>query len=749
MASLGGPDLPMFPSFINRLAGAAPTRQAVLSTLSARERNDRPFGRRNSPKDLQYPAGMQALLDRSLNPTKFPVPLPFQAFRLFLPVDKGVEFSITLVTRKTNSMVAITLPDGTVKQFDGPVTGQQLADSIGPGLAKVSVAVKVDGDLWDITRDITADATVEIVTRTSEEALELIRHDAAHVLAQAVQELYPGTQVTFGPATETGFYYDFVRDDPFTLDDLETIEARMVEIVDRDLPLVREVWDRGEAVRHFDAKGEKYKAEWIHELPDNADITVYRQGDWLDLCRGPHLASTGKIGKAFKLQRVSGAYWRGDANNAQLQRIYGTAWRNDKELKAHLKMLEEAAKRDHRRLGKEMNLFHQQEEASGSVFWHPKGWTFYRAVEDYMRRRLEAGGYVEVKTPQLIDRALWEASGHWDKFRDAMFIAESENRILAVKPMNCPGHVQIFKQGLTSYRDLPLRMAEFGSCHRNEPSGALHGMMRVRAFTQDDAHIFCTPEQIISETRIFCELLKSIYADFGFTDVVVKFSDRPEKRAGTDAVWDAAEAALKEATEAAGVSFSNNPGEGAFYGPKLEFVLKDAIGRDWQCGTLQVDFILPERLDASYIGEDSARHRPVMLHRAILGSFERFLAILIENHAGRLPLWLAPEQVVVATITSEADDHARATVARLRAAGLRAAVDCRNEKINYKVREHSLAKVPVIAVVGRREAEEGKLALRRLGSQAQEILSLDEAVATLCKEAAPPDLRRECGQAAD
>jgi threonyl-tRNA synthetase len=646
-------------------------------------------------------------------------------------------------------MVAITLPDGTVKQFDGPVTGQQLADSIGPGLAKVSVAVKVDGDLWDITRDITADATVEIVTRTSEEALELIRHDAAHVLAQAVQELYPGTQVTFGPATETGFYYDFVRDDPFTLDDLETIEARMVEIVDRDLPLVREVWDRGEAVRHFDAKGEKYKAEWIHELPDNADITVYRQGDWLDLCRGPHLASTGKIGKAFKLQRVSGAYWRGDANNAQLQRIYGTAWRNDKELKAHLKMLEEAAKRDHRRLGKEMNLFHQQEEASGSVFWHPKGWTFYRAVEDYMRRRLEAGGYVEVKTPQLIDRALWEASGHWDKFRDAMFIAESENRILAVKPMNCPGHVQIFKQGLTSYRDLPLRMAEFGSCHRNEPSGALHGMMRVRAFTQDDAHIFCTPEQIISETRIFCELLKSIYADFGFTDVVVKFSDRPEKRAGTDAVWDAAEAALKEATEAAGVSFSNNPGEGAFYGPKLEFVLKDAIGRDWQCGTLQVDFILPERLDASYIGEDSARHRPVMLHRAILGSFERFLAILIENHAGRLPLWLAPEQVVVATITSEADDHARATVARLRAAGLRAAVDCRNEKINYKVREHSLAKVPVIAVVGRREAEEGKLALRRLGSQAQEILSLDEAVATLCKEAAPPYLRRECGQAAD
>ncbi|MGO1119127.1 threonine--tRNA ligase [Rhodovibrionaceae bacterium A322] len=639
-------------------------------------------------------------------------------------------------------MVAITLPDGTVKQFDGPVTGLQLAESIGPGLAKASVAVKVDGDLWDITRDITADATVEIVTRTSEEALELIRHDAAHVLAQAVQELWPGTQVTFGPATETGFYYDFVRDEPFTPDDLEVIEKRMREIVDRDLPLEREVWDRTEAVRHFNEIGEKYKAEWIHELPDDADITIYKQGDWLDLCRGPHLASTGKLGKAFKLQRVSGAYWRGDANNAQLQRIYGTAWRTEKELKAHLKMLEEAAKRDHRRLGKEMNLFHQQEEATGSVFWHPKGWTFYRVVEDYMRRRLDEGGYVEVKTPQLIDRALWEASGHWDKFRENMFIAESEARVLAVKPMNCPGHVQIFKQGLTSYRDLPIRMAEFGSCHRNEPSGALHGMMRVRAFTQDDAHIFCTQDQIISETQIFCELLKSIYADFGFTDVVVKFSDRPEKRAGSDEVWDAAEAALKEATEAAGVAFSTNPGEGAFYGPKLEFVLKDAIGRDWQCGTLQVDFILPERLDAHYIGEDSARHRPVMLHRAILGSFERFLAILIENHAGRLPLWLAPEQVVVATITSDADDYAQQVVEKLRAAGLRATTDCRNEKINYKVREHSLAKVPVIAVVGRREAEEGKLALRRLGSQAQEILTLDEALSTLASEAAAPDLQR-------
>ena len=638
-------------------------------------------------------------------------------------------------------MVAISLPDGSVREYEGPVTGQQIAESIGPGLAKAAVAIKRDGELIDITRSIESDATVEILTRTSDEALELIRHDAAHVLAEAVQEIYPGTQVTFGPSTETGFYYDFVRDAPFTPDDLVTIEARMHEIVARDEDIVREVWDRADAIKLFEDKGEAYKAEWIGELPEDAEITIYRQGDWFDLCRGPHLSSTGKIGKGFKLMRVSGAYWRGDANNAQLQRIYGTAWRDPKELRKHLLVLEEAEKRDHRKLGKEMDLFHLQEAATGSVFWHPHGWTLYRAVEDYMRRRQTEGGYVEVKTPQLIDRSLWEASGHWEKFREAMFIAESEDRMLAVKPMNCPGHVQIYKQGLRSYRDLPLRMAEFGACHRNEPSGALHGIMRVRAFTQDDAHIFCTEDQIVSETLIFCELLKSIYKDFGFTDIIVKFSDRPEKRAGSDATWDKAEAALKDATEKAGLNFELNPGEGAFYGPKLEFVLRDALGRDWQCGTLQADFILPERLDANYIGEDGDKHRPVMLHRAILGSFERFIAILIENHAGRLPLWLAPTQVVIASITSDANDYAEEAAAALRKAGLRVETDLRNEKINYKVREHSLAKVPVIAAVGRREAEEKTLMLRRLGSKEQKALSLDEAVSQLGEEAAAPDMK--------
>jgi len=638
-------------------------------------------------------------------------------------------------------MVAITLPDGARKEFEGPVTGQQLAESIGPGLAKAALAVKVNGHLWDLTREITEDSPVEIVTRKSEEALELLRHDAAHVLAQAAQELYPGTQITFGPATDTGFYYDFVRDEPFTPEDLTRLEERMREIVGRDLSIHREVWDRDDAIRHFADIGEKYKAQWIEELPRDETITIYRQGDWLDLCRGPHLPSTGKLGTAFKLTKVSGAYWRGDANNEQLQRITGTAWRDDKELKAYLTMLEEAEKRDHRRLGREMELFHLQEEATGSTFWHPKGWTLYRAVESYMRRRLEDGGYVEVKTPQLVDRTLWEASGHWEKFREHMFIAESEDRMLAVKPMNCPCHVQIFRQGLKSYRDLPLRMAEFGSCHRNEPSGALHGLMRVRAFTQDDAHIFCTEDQIVSETEIFCELLKSIYADLGFPEVKVKLADRPPVRAGEDATWDRAEKALIEATEAAGLEYSLNPGEGAFYGPKLEFVLQDAIGRDWQCGTLQVDFVMPERLDASYVGEDGEKHRPVMLHRAILGSFERFLAILIENYAGRFPLWLAPVQVVVATITSDADDYAETVAAKLRAAGLRVETDVRNEKINYKVREHSHGKVPAIAVVGKREAEEGTVALRRLGGKNQEVLALDALASRLSEEALPPDLR--------
>ena len=640
-------------------------------------------------------------------------------------------------------MVAITLPDGTVKGFDGPVTGLAVAESIGPRLTKDALAVKVDGELRDLARDIREDAAVEIVTRRAPEALELLRHDAAHVLAEAVQELYPETQVTFGPATEDGFYYDFARAEPFTPEDLERIETRMHEIVDRDEAINREVWDRQEAIRFFADSGEKYKAQHIETLPADETITVYRQGGWQDLCLGPHLPSTGRLGHAFKLLRISGAYWRGDSRNEQLQRVYGTAWRDEKELKAYLTMLEEAEKRDHRRLGREMNLFHLQPEATGSTSWHAKGWTLYRVVEAYMRRRLEAGDYVEVKTPQLIDRTLWEASGHWEKFREHMFIAESEDRTLAVKPMNCPAHVQIFRQGITSYRDLPLRMAEFGSCHRNEPSGALHGLMRVRSFTQDDAHIFCTEDQIVSETEIFCELLQSIYRDFGFPEVKVKFSDRPEKRAGSDETWDRAEAALKTATEEAGLEYSLNPGEGAFYGPKLEFVLQDAIGRDWQCGTLQVDFVLPERLEASYIGEDGAKHRPVMLHRAILGSFERFIAILIENYGGRLPLWLSPVQVAVATITSEADDYAEEVAARLRQAGLRVIVDARNEKINYKVREHSLAKIPVMAVVGRKEAEDGSVALRRLGGKQQEFLALDEAASRLSDEALPPDLARQ------
>lgn len=636
-------------------------------------------------------------------------------------------------------MVAIHLPDGSRRDFEAAVSGAEIAAAIGPRLAKDALALKADGLVKDLAHIVEQDTTIEIVTAKHEDSLELLRHDCAHVLAEAVQEIYPETQVTFGPATENGFFYDFARKEPFTTEDLEIIEKRMHEIVDRDEAIVREVWDRNEAIRHFMEIGEKYKAEHIETLPADAEISIYRQGNWLDLCTGPHLPSTGRLGHAFKLLRVSGAYWRGDSKNEQLQRIYGTCWATEKQLKAYLTMLEEAEKRDHRRLGKEMNLFHLQEEAVGSVFWHPKGWELYRAVERYIRTRLEAADYVEVKTPQLIDRTLWEASGHWEKFREHMFTAVSDDdRVLAVKPMNCPAHVQIFRQGQTSYRDLPLRMAEFGACHRNEPSGALHGLMRVRAFTQDDAHIFCTEDQINSETVIFCELLSSIYKDLGFEEFVVKFSDRPEVRAGSDETWDKAEAALKEAVEIAGLEYSPNPGEGAFYGPKLEFVLRDAIGRDWQCGTLQVDFVLPERLDATYIGEDDKRHRPVMLHRAIIGSFERFLAILIEHYGGRFPLWLAPVQVTVATITSDADDYGREVQAALKSAGLRTEIDLRNEKINYKIREHSLAKVPVIAVVGRREAEEGKVALRRLGSKEQQILSLEEAVALLGEESASP-----------
>jgi threonyl-tRNA synthetase len=635
-------------------------------------------------------------------------------------------------------MPVITLPDGAQRAFDQPVSGAELAAAIGPGLAKAALAIKVDGTLRDLSHVIAQDARVEIVTMRHPDALELLRHDAAHVLAEAAKELYPDVQVTFGPATEEGFYYDFARDTPFTPEDLARLEQRMHEIVDRDEPISREVWSRGDAIRYFKDIGETYKAEHIESLPPDEVISIYRQGRWLDLCLGPHLPSTARLGHAFKLLRISGAYWRGDSRNQQLQRVYGTAWEDEKRLKAYLTQVEEAGKRDHRRLGRELDLFHQQEEAVGSTFWHPAGWTLYRSVEAYMRRRLEAGGYVEVRTPQLYDRSLWEASGHWEKFRENMFIAESEDRVLAVKPMNCPGHIQVFKQGIKSYRDLPLRMAEFGSCHRNEPSGALHGLMRVRAFTQDDAHIFCTEDQIVSETKRFCDLLLSIYRDFGFAEVRVKFSDRPAKRAGSDATWDKAEQALMQATRAAGLDFTLNPGEGAFYGPKLEFVLQDAIGRDWQCGTLQVDFVLPERLDATYVGEDGAKHRPVMLHRAILGSFERFLAILIENYAGRFPLWLAPRQVAVATITNDADGYAREVVAALKAAGLRAEADLRSEKINAKVRDLSLAKVPVIAVVGRKEAETGGVALRRLGGDAQEVLALADAVTRLQAEARPP-----------
>ncbi len=634
--------------------------------------------------------------------------------------------------------VRITLPDGTVKGFDRPVSGAEVAAGIGPGLAKAALAVRVNGAIKDLAVELDGDVALAIVTGKDADALELLRHDAAHVMAEAVQELYPGTQVTIGPAIENGFYYDFAREQPFTPDDLETIEARMREIVERNEPIAREEWDRNEAIEFFKSIGEHYKAQIIAEIPEGEAVSIYRQGNWLDLCRGPHLPSTGKLGKAFKLTKLAGAYWRGDSRNEMLQRIYGTAWADQKQLDAYLHMLEEAERRDHRRLGREMGLFHLQDVAAGSVFWHPKGWTLYRTLKQYMRDRLERADYVEVNTPQLVDRGLWEASGHWEKFREHMFTAESEDRILALKPMNCPCHVQIFKQGITSYKSLPLRMAEFGSCHRDEPSGALHGLMRVRAFTQDDAHIFCTEDQITAETEAFCALLLGIYKDFGFDDVIVKFSDRPDMRAGSDATWDKAENALKEATATAGLATELNPGEGAFYGPKLEFVLRDAIGRDWQLGTLQVDFVLPERLDATYVGEDGAKHRPVMLHRAVLGSFERFIGILIEHYAGRFPLWLAPLQVVVATITEHADAYAREVHQALVSAGLKTELDLRNEKIGFKVREHSVGKVPVILVVGAREQENTTVAIRRLGSQNQEILALDQAIARLLAEAAAP-----------
>lgn len=638
-------------------------------------------------------------------------------------------------------MIDLIFPDGSKRQFEAGVTGRDIAASISRSLEKKAILVKLDGELLDLDRALERGGRFEILTREAPEALETIRHDVSHIMAEAVQELFPGTQVTIGPAIEDGFYYDFARNEPFSLDDLAKIEQRMKEIVDRDEPIRREVWDRDEAIEHFKSIGEAYKAEIIEDLPQGGTITVYKQGQWKDLCRGPHLPSTKHAGKAFKLTKLAGAYWRGDHRNAQLQRIYGTAWASEADLEAYVTRLEEAEKRDHRKLGAAMDLFHIQEEGKGMIFWHPKGWTLYRTLQNYMRRRMEAEGYDEVRTPQVLDKTFWEQSGHWAKFRESMFVCEDDDgAIMAVKPMNCPGHVQVFKHGQRSYRDLPIRLAEFEALHRNESSGSLHGLLRVRQMCQDDAHIFCTDEQIEAESIAFIRLLKQVYDDLDVELHSVKLALRPEQRFGTDEQWTIAEDTLERAARAAGVEVERIENEGAFYGPKLEFHLRDAIGRTWQCGTLQLDYVLPERLDAFYIGEDGAKHRPVMLHRAVAGSLERFLGVLIEHYAGAFPLWLAPTQVVVATITSDADDYAHEAVKAFRKAGLRVESDLRNEKINYKVREHSLAKTPVIAVVGRREAEEGKVALRRLGSDRQQILTLADAVKTLALEATPPDL---------
>jgi threonyl-tRNA synthetase len=639
-------------------------------------------------------------------------------------------------------MIELKFPDGASRQFPDGVTGREVAAAISPSLAKKALAVELDGRLLDLARPLEAGGSIGIITRDDPRALEIIRHDTAHVLAEAVQELFPGTQVTIGPNVEDGFYYDFARNEPFSLDDLPRIEKRMKEIVDRDEPIAREVWSRQEAIAHFEGIGETYKASIIRDIPGGEPITLYRQGNWKDLCRGPHLPSTRHVGKAFKLTKLAGAYWRGDQNNAQLQRIYGTAWASEGDLEAYLIRLAEAEKRDHRRLGAAMDLFHIQEEGKGMVFWHPKGWTLYRTLVDYVRRRIEAAGYVEVKTPQILDRSLWERSGHWEKFHSDMFVCETdEGETLAVKPMNCPGHIQLFNHGQRSYRELPIRMAEFEGLHRYESSGSLHGLLRVRQLAQDDGHIFCREDQVESETRDFVRLLNSVYADLGVELHAVKLALRPEARAGTDEMWDRAETMLDRAARDVGLVFEVLPGEGGFYAPKLEFHLKDAIGRTWQCGTFQLDMVMPDRLDAAYIGEDGQKHRPVMLHRAILGSLERFIGVLIEHYAGVLPLWLSPVQVVVATITSEADDHAQNVAAKLRKAGLRVETDLRNEKVGYKIREHSLAKTPVVAVVGRREAEEGTVVLRRLGAEAQQSLPLEAAVDVLSREATPPDLR--------
>jgi len=662
-------------------------------------------------------------------------------------------------------MFKIALPDGSVKEMPEGSTPADVAAAIGPGLAKAALAAKVDGEVRDITRPFEGDASLALITSRDEaEALELVRHDFAHILAEAVQNLYPGTQITFGPATDDGFYYDFApapERGPFTEEDLPAIEEEMRRIIAADEPLVREVWKREDVWALFEKQGERFKAEWVMELPEGEPITMYRSGHgddaWIDLCRGPHLASTGKLDpQSFKLTRVSGAYWRGDPKNPMLSRIYGTAWLNKKQLDAYLVRLEEAAKRDHRKIGQEMDLFHLQPEAHGSVFWHPKGWVIWRQLEAYLSRRLDAAGYQQIKTPQLIDSKLWVQSGHWGKFRENMFVVPDEvpsteegkpvitgnADLLALKPMNCPAHIQVFKQGITSYRELPVRFAEYGCCHRNEPHGALHGIMRVRQFTQDDGHIFCTRDQLVEETKLFCALLDRVYRDLGFPDYKVKLATRPDQRVGTDEEWDRAEADLEEALKQTGLDYEVLPGEGAFYGPKLEFHLTDAIGRTWQCGTHQLDPQMPQRLGAVYVGEDGEKHHPLMLHRAILGTFERFIGILTEHYAGKFPLWLSPVQAVVTTIVSDADSYAEEVAAKLAAVGIRVETDLRNEKINYKVREHSLAKVPLLLVVGKREAEEGTVALRRLGSdEHQKMMSLDEVVRMIVEEAVPPDLR--------
>jgi len=646
------------------------------------------------------------------------------------------------------AQISLTFPDGNSRSYDAGVTAADVAADISTSLAKKAISATLDGQHWDLQWPIEQDSSIAINTMKDEaQALELVRHDLAHIMARAVQELWPDVKVTIGPVIENGWYYDFDRKDPFTPEDLGVIEKKMKEIINLRDPVRTEIWDRARAVKHYEDNGEPFKVELIEAIPGTEPLRMYWHGPWQDLCRGPHLQNTGQVpADAFKLMSVAGAYWRGDSNRQMLQRIYGVAFLNREKLKDYLTFLEEAEKRDHRKLGREMDLFHMQEEAPGQIFWHPNGWTIYTTLQDYMRRQQRRGGYVEVNTPQVVDRKLWEASGHWDKYQEHMFIVEvdedhaREKSINALKPMNCPCHVQIFNRGLKSYRDLPLRMAEFGSCNRYEPSGALHGIMRVRGFTQDDAHIFCREDQIEAETKKFIGFLSEIYHDLGFADFKVKFSDRPEKRAGSDEVWDKSENALKAATTAAGAAFELNPGEGAFYGPKLEFVLTDAIGRDWQCGTLQVDFVLPERLDATYIAEDGAKHRPVMLHRAVLGSFERFIGILIEEHAGKLPFWMAPRQVVVASIVSEANAYVQDVVNQLTAAGIRAEADIRNEKINYKVREHSVGKVPVILACGMKEVEDGTVSLRRLGEKQSTVQPLAEVTEALAREATPPDL---------